>query len=731
MVVGTAVMGKPADAGQGDSLDGFDADLTPAAARRASVDPLADPHAILQARHHAAGLRPVRLPAHARSSRSRSRPSSTRWRARPTTPISQPGEQTKIQHSFSYSDGFGREIQKKIQAEPGPLVEGGPDVSPRWVGSGWTIFNNKGKPVRQYEPFFSATHRFEFGVQVGVSPVLFYDPVERVVATLHPNHTWEKVVFDPWQQDDLGCQRHRARSPIPTDRPGRRRLLPAPARRRLPADLARAARMAARWARRSRPPPTRPPSTPTRRPSPTSTRSGRTFLTVAHNRFKRSDTPPADPPTRTFHTPASSSTSKATSARSIDAHGPHRHALRLRHARQPHPPGQHGGRRALDAERRGRQAASAPGTAAATSFRTDLRRAAAADASSYLQRRRAAPELLVGAHRVRREPARTPKRNNLRGKPYQLFDQRRRRHQRRRTTSRATCCAAAASSPATTRPRRTGRPPCALDDRSLHAAAPRYDALNRPIALTTPDDSSYPPDLQRGQPARDGRREPARRDGDGQPCGRRSSPTSTTTPRASASASTTATASATTYDYDPLTFRLDRDLHDACRGSRARRAEPALHLRPGRQHHPHPRRRAADDLLPQPARRAERRLHLRRPLPADRGHRPRAPGPGRRPADPPTAPDAFNAFHVGLDHPGDGNAMGTLHRALRLRRRRQLPRDAASRQRPGASRLDARLRLRRSQPDRSRRTDEQPAEPHARSANGAESSPTPTTPTAT
>jgi hypothetical protein len=33
-----------------------------------------------------------------------------------------------------------------------------------------------------------------------VSRVLFYDPVERVVATLHPNHTWEKVVFDPWQQ---------------------------------------------------------------------------------------------------------------------------------------------------------------------------------------------------------------------------------------------------------------------------------------------------------------------------------------------------------------------------------------------------------------------------------------------------------------------------------------------------------------------------------------------------
>jgi RHS repeat-associated protein len=106
----------------------------------------------------------------------------------------------KIQISFSYSNGFGREIQKKIQAELGPVVEGGPVVNPRWVGSGWTIFNNKGKPVRQYEPFFDNTHDFKFGVAVGVSPVLFYDPVERLVATLHPNHTYEKVVFDPWQQ---------------------------------------------------------------------------------------------------------------------------------------------------------------------------------------------------------------------------------------------------------------------------------------------------------------------------------------------------------------------------------------------------------------------------------------------------------------------------------------------------------------------------------------------------
>ena len=26
------------------------------------------------------------------------------------------------------------------------------------------------------------------------------DHIERAVATLHPNHTYEKVVFDPWTQ---------------------------------------------------------------------------------------------------------------------------------------------------------------------------------------------------------------------------------------------------------------------------------------------------------------------------------------------------------------------------------------------------------------------------------------------------------------------------------------------------------------------------------------------------
>lgn len=224
MVVGTAVMGKPLPApAEGDSLAGFATDLT-----QAQLDGFfdaADPRATAAALLNDATTRIVYdLDRFQRTQQANSN-DPTKWQpacaatlAREThlnAPLSPQG--IKFQLSFNYSDGFGREIQKKIQAEPGPApqrdaagkiivgADGQPvmvpnDVSPRWVGSGWTVFNNKGKPVRQYEPFFTDTHRLDFDVRIGVSPVVFYDPAERVIATLHSNHTYEKVVFDPWQQ---------------------------------------------------------------------------------------------------------------------------------------------------------------------------------------------------------------------------------------------------------------------------------------------------------------------------------------------------------------------------------------------------------------------------------------------------------------------------------------------------------------------------------------------------
>jgi RHS repeat-associated protein len=193
LVAGSAVMGKAGET-QGDSLTGFSANLRPEQRAAFLADPLTQAVPLMAS----ATMRIVYdLERYQREQQPVFVATLTR-ETHASDPL--PAEGLKVQLSLGYSDGFGREIQKKIPAEADPLIENGPVVNPRWVGSGWTIFNNKGKPVKQFEPFFDDTHAFRFDQRVGVSSTLFYDPVERVVATQHPNHTWEKVLFNPWQQ---------------------------------------------------------------------------------------------------------------------------------------------------------------------------------------------------------------------------------------------------------------------------------------------------------------------------------------------------------------------------------------------------------------------------------------------------------------------------------------------------------------------------------------------------
>lgn len=205
MVVATAVMGKPGE-NKGDSFTTFKTDLSEQ--EISDFINSANPRSLAPSLIGTATTRVLYDLDRFRTTQLASPSDPTKWEPIFAAAIVremhvsdlQPGQQSKIQVSFSYSDGLGREIQKKVQAAKGPVVKDGPDVNPRWIGSGWTILNNKGKPVRQYEPFFSTTHRFEFANKVGVTPTLFYDPLERVVATLHADHSWEKVVFDPWRQ---------------------------------------------------------------------------------------------------------------------------------------------------------------------------------------------------------------------------------------------------------------------------------------------------------------------------------------------------------------------------------------------------------------------------------------------------------------------------------------------------------------------------------------------------
>ena len=196
LVVGTAVMGKASTVpAQGDTLAQFVADLT--AAQHEAFFGAPDPREIAPSLLQGATTRILYdLDRFQRTQRAHP-DDPARWQPACAAVLTRethvselaPGQRSRLQLGFSYSDGFGREIQKKISA-----------AAAQWIATSWVIFNNKGNPVRKYEPFFSATHRFEFGIQVGVSPVLIYDPMERVIATLHPNHSFEKTIFHPWQQ---------------------------------------------------------------------------------------------------------------------------------------------------------------------------------------------------------------------------------------------------------------------------------------------------------------------------------------------------------------------------------------------------------------------------------------------------------------------------------------------------------------------------------------------------
>ena len=68
-------------------------------------------------------------------------------------------------------DGQGRTAMTKAQAEAGDAPVRGTDgtllrdskgnlvlasSSTRWVGSGKTVYDNKGNPVKAYEPFFDS-----------------------------------------------------------------------------------------------------------------------------------------------------------------------------------------------------------------------------------------------------------------------------------------------------------------------------------------------------------------------------------------------------------------------------------------------------------------------------------------------------------------------------------------------------------------------------------------------
>ncbi|HMQ35749.1 MAG TPA: hypothetical protein PKD53_33900, partial [Chloroflexaceae bacterium] len=117
--------------------------------------------------------------------------------------------------SREYSDGFGRLVQTRAQAAdlvlgaqgddaglgaaPGSAPE--PAVGRRAddgvVVSGWERFDNKGRVVERFEPFFAAGWAFQPEAEAarGARASLFYDPRGQVVRTRGPDGSQQRVVF--------------------------------------------------------------------------------------------------------------------------------------------------------------------------------------------------------------------------------------------------------------------------------------------------------------------------------------------------------------------------------------------------------------------------------------------------------------------------------------------------------------------------------------------------------
>ena len=123
---------------------------------------------------------------------------------------------------YDYSDGFGRQVQSRAQAEDvllgdTPTGDSGlpaDQTAPNenCVGhdntdttgtelnvivSGWQVYNNKGKVVEKFEPFFEKGFAFDASkdYQYGQKVQMFYDPRGQLIRTLNSDGTEQKIVF--------------------------------------------------------------------------------------------------------------------------------------------------------------------------------------------------------------------------------------------------------------------------------------------------------------------------------------------------------------------------------------------------------------------------------------------------------------------------------------------------------------------------------------------------------
>ena len=219
LVVGTAIMGKGNEA---DNLVNFTPDISPQQHQKFFANPLTNGRNLLQHATTRLVYDFTKIPC------------SVAIIVREEHHAVNPNP--KLQYSFEYSGGLGDVLLKKIQAEPGDAPhrdlngklaknsDGELDMQPaahRWIGNGRTVLNNKGKPVKQYEPYFSDSHLYEVETELretGVTPALHYDAAGRLFKTEMPDDTFSSVEYDSWMQRSFDQNDNCKKSKWHTDR---------------------------------------------------------------------------------------------------------------------------------------------------------------------------------------------------------------------------------------------------------------------------------------------------------------------------------------------------------------------------------------------------------------------------------------------------------------------------------------------------------------------------------
>ena len=134
-----------------------------------------------------------------------------------------------------YSDGCGRLVQHRAQADElafgddaGLLVtspDGRPEAVPGQVGgpavgdhdaervvvSGWQVYDNKGRVVEKYEPFFDSGWQYQPEEQArrGRRVAMFYDPRGQLIRIVNPDGSQRRILFGvPRDRSDLDRVMH-------------------------------------------------------------------------------------------------------------------------------------------------------------------------------------------------------------------------------------------------------------------------------------------------------------------------------------------------------------------------------------------------------------------------------------------------------------------------------------------------------------------------------------------